>query len=446
MTTLSITKTIPLDDGWDVLVAGGGPAGCAAAVAAARAGARTLLLEATGCLGGMGTSGLVPFWGWFWDFEKIIHRGIAEEVLSAQKAGMLHVGPDDLDAVPIDAERLKRVYDNLVTEAGVTVRFNSRLASVEMREQDVVDAVVVASKAGLSACRARVYVDCTGDGDLAAWAGAPYQKGDDHGALQPATLCFLLSNVDTYAYTWGPKLESWLGGEAPRAILASGKYPEIPDRHFVTRLIGPQTVSLNAGHVWDVDGTDPDSVSRGLLQGRRIAAAMRDALAEFSPAAFGNAFLAATAPLLGVRETRRILGDYVITLEDYAVRRTFSDEICRNNNFVDVHFSREEARADAADPIDLEPRIRRYGPGETYGIPYRCLTPRGISNLLVAGRCVSADRAINGSLRHMPTCLNMGEAAGIAAVLAGQQADPDVHAIDTDVLRARLKEAGAYLP
>ena len=158
-------------------------------------------------------------------------------------------------------------------------------------------------------------------------------------------MCFQLANVDSYAYTFGTKLEAWLGGEVPRAILASGKYPLIPDVHFCTKLIGPSTVGFNAGHVWEVDGTDPQSVSRGLLEGRRIAQAMRDALAEFAPATYGNAFLVATASLLGVRETRRILGDYVLTLDDYLARRTFPDDICRNNNFVDVHYTREEVRS-----------------------------------------------------------------------------------------------------
>ena len=442
----SPSRQLPLDDGWDVLVVGGGPAGCAAATAAAREGARTLLVEATGCLGGMGTSGLLPFWGWFWDYEKIIHRGIAEKVITAQKAGMPHVAPGELDAVPIDPERLKRVYDDLVIGAGATVQFDTRLAAVEMQSGSTIDAVLLAGKAGLTACRARVYVDCTGDGDLAAWAGAQYEKGDAGGDMQPVTLCFLLANVDSYAYQYGRKLERWLGGEVPKAILDSGKYPQIPDRHFCTKLVGPSTVGFNAGHVWGIDGTDPRSVSRGLLEGRKIAAAIRDALAEFCPEQYGNAFLAATAPLLGVRETRRIIGDYVLTLDDYIARRSFTDDICRNNNFIDVHHTKAELPADREDRIDVEARIRRYAPGETFGIPYRCLTPRGLANALVAGRCVSSDRQVNGSVRHMPTCLNMGEAAGLAAALASRADSPDVHAVDVEHLRARLREEGAYLP
>jgi len=309
--------SIPLDDSWDVIVVGGGPAGCAAATAAARDGAKTLLVEQTGSLGGMGTSALVPAWTPFSDKEKIIYRGIAQKVFTEAKRGMKHVKPEALDWVPIDSERLKRVYDDLVTEAGASVLFNTFLSAVETDGKGTVRAVLVSNKAGLTAKSARVYIDCTGDADLCAFAGAAFNKGDENGkSLMPATHCFVLSNVHQQVYLSDPSYRSSGSPDSPvYKILASGKYPLIPDTHLCSNIVGPGTVGYNAGHVFDLDATDPDQVSKGLMLGRKIAAAYRDAFAEFAPEVFGDAFLVQTGSLLGVRETRRVIGDYVLTPE-----------------------------------------------------------------------------------------------------------------------------------
>lgn len=439
-------RTIALLDGYEVVVVGGGPAGCAAATAAAREGARTLLIEATGCLGGMGTAGLVPAWCPFSDKKQIIYKGLAEKVFLASKAGMPHVNPNAVDWVPIDPEHLKRVYDDLVTEAGVEVLFHTVLSAVETDDAGRVSAVILSNKGGLVACRAKVFVDCTGDGDLAAWAGAPYEMADP-ATLQPATHCFTLSNVDEYAYRTGGRFH---GRSTPdstaKMILDSGRYPLILDTHACNDLVAPRTVGFNAGHIWEVDNTNPASVSRALVLGRKIAKQYRDGLAEFSPRTFGNAHLAATGSLMGVRETRRITGDYVLTVEDYLARRSFPDEICRNAYYLDVHRTADENKAELAGRLDLETRTHRYNPGESHGVPYRCLTPKGLLNVLVAGRSISADRSVLGSVRVMPVCLCTGEAAGLAAAMATQQTLPDVHAVDSGQLRRRLREHGAYLP
>jgi len=440
-------RTIPLDDSWDVIVVGGGPSGCTAAIASAREGARTLLVEATGCLGGMGTSGLVPAWCPFSDLERVIYGGLAEKVLDATKKGMKHVREEDVDWVPIDPERLKRVYDDMVSSSGATVLFGTVLSAVEMKDGGAVSAVILTNKSGLTAYRAKVYVDSTGDADLAAWAGAEFQKGDPAtGEMQPATHCFVLSNVDGYAYLHGPKLIATNPASPIHAIVASGKYPAIKDKHLCNNFIGPGTVGFNAGHVWNVDNTDPASVSLGLMEGRKIASAFRDALAEFHPAAFSNSFLVATGSLLGIRETRRIIGDYVLTLDDYLARRSFPDDICRNSYYIDIHYSREELALASAGKLDPEKRAAHYGKGESHGVPYRCLTPKTLKNVLVAGRSISCDRKVQGSVRVMPVCLAMGEAAGLAAALSAKTHTPDVHAVDTDRLRKRLREEHAYLP
>lgn len=439
-------RTVPLDDTWDVIVAGGGPAGCTAAAAAAREGARTLLIEATGALGGMGTSGLVPAWCPFSDKQQMIYRGLAEKVFRAAGAGVPHVPAERLDWVPINPEHLKRVYDELLTDAGATALFHTALAAVDTADDGSIDAVVVAHKGGLAAYRARVYVDATGDADLAAWAGAEFHKGDDTGDLQPATHCFILANVDEYAYLNGPNLHRGDPASPIHRIVDSGKYPRIRDTHSCNSRIGPGTVGFNSGHLWNVDNTDPASVSRALIEGRRLATDFRDALAEFLPKAFANAFLVATGALMGIRETRRIVGDYVLTLDDYLARRSFPDEICRNAYYIDVHGSTAELEAEKAGSCRLEQGTHRYGPGESHGVPYRCLTPRGLPNVLVAGRSVSCDRAVQGSVRVMPVCLAMGEAAGVAAHMAARDDRPDVHTVDADALRTRLREHGAYLP
>lgn len=435
-------KAIPLDESWDVIVAGGGPAGCTAAAAAAREGARTLLIEATSSLGGMGTSGLVPAWCPFSDKEKIIYRGLALKVFEALKQMMPHVGKDAMDWVPIEPEKLKRVYDTLVEEAGAKVLFLTMLAAVETDENGCVRTVLIANKGGLQALSAKVFVDCTGDADLAAWAGADYLKGDEaSGVLMPATHCFSLGNVDEYAYASGPNLHGENPGSPIYEIIRSGKYPLIPDFHACNNLTAPKTVGFNAGHLWNVDNTDPYSVSAALMQGRRMAAAYRDALAEYQPTAFGNAYVSGTGTLMGIRETRRIVGEYVLTVQDYVERRSFGDEVCRNSYFIDIHRTESEEKEEGNRAI-----AKHYGPGESHGIPYRCLIPRTLRNVLVAGRSISCERQVQGSIRVMPVCLAMGEAAGVAAAMAARLEGCDVRQVDTALLRGRLKEEGGYLP
>jgi hypothetical protein len=439
------SRSIPLNDDFDVIVAGGGPAGCTAAIAASREGARTLLIEGTGALGGMGTSGLVPAWCPFSDKEKIIYGGLAQKIFEKSKAPA-HIGKDALDWQPIDPELLKRIYDDEVLGSGAKVLFSTMLCGVEKSGENIVDTIIVSNKSGLSAYRAKIFVDCTGDGDLAVWAGAEYETGDESGEVQPSSHCFILSNVDAYGFMYGQNLHGGDRKSPIYAIIADKKYPHINSSHLCASVIGPGTVGFNAGHLWDIDAGDPFSVSEGLVKGRKTAAEYRNSLAEYCPAAFGNSFLAATGALMGIRESRRITGDYILTVYDYLDRRGFEDEICRNSYYIDVHLNKGDEKKQHDGEIEIDGGGMHYKKGESHGIPYRCLTPAGLDNVLVAGRSISCDRQTQGSVRVMPVCLCMGEAAGLAAALAVSSGDFNVHAADVKKLRRRLREEGAYLP
>lgn len=440
------SRDIALNETFDVIVVGGGPSGCTAAASAAREGAKTLLIEATGSLGGMGTSALVPAWTPFSDKEKIIYRGLAEKIFVTLKAGMPHIEPSRLDWVPIDPEQLKRVYDSVVTEAGASILFHTHLSAVEAVDGRV-DALIVTNKAGLTAYHAKTFVDCTGDGDVCAWAGAEFQKGDAAGKkLMPATHCFVLTNVDEDALKAGPGVSGAFPESPIYQIVNSGRYPLIPDHHLCIAKIGPRTFGFNAGHIWDVDNTQPETVSSAMVIGRNMAASYRDALAEFFPEAFGNCLLINTGSLMGIRETRRVNGDYVLTLDDYLARRSFPDEICRNSYFIDIHSTKEEI---ARNPEEYKASCERgmhYGAGESHGIPYRCLIPKALSNVLVAGRSISCEQIVQGSVRVMPVCLAMGEAAGMAAAWAATRHAGHVRDVEASRLRSRLRELGGYLP
>ena len=248
---------IAVDDRWDVIVIGGGPAGCTAAISAAREGAKTLLIEAMGQLGGMGTAGMVPAWCPFSDGEKIIYRGLAEKIFEASRKGVPHERKQKLNWVNINPEYLMRVYDRMVAESGAKVLFFSRVAAVEMSADDTVDAIIVANKSGLVAFKAKVFIDATGDGDVATWAGASFKKGGEDGILQSSTLCFSFANVDSYNYNLiGPSLHTSNKNSPIFDAIKSGKYPLI-GRHFNSNLIGPDVVQFNAGHIDNVDSTDP---------------------------------------------------------------------------------------------------------------------------------------------------------------------------------------------
>jgi hypothetical protein len=430
-----LARDVSNDKIFDVIVVGGGPSGCAAAAAAAREGAKTLLIEAMGVLGGMGTAGMVPSWTPFSDGEKLIYKGLAEKIFLESKKGVPHVPANRLDWVPIHTEYLKIVYDRLMKEYGVKVLFFSRLATVEMGSAGIIDAITIANKAGLNAYKASIYVDCTGDGDLATWAGANVFKGNQNGDMQMPSFCFSFANVNEEAFRKSPSLHYTNPNSLIYKILESNEFPLIIDNHVVNPMVSPGVVQFNIGHLKGLNPLDPDDLTEAMFRGRQMVVQYHEALKKYIPEVYGQSSIASTCSLLSVRETRRIEGDYIFSVEDWLARRDFDDSIGRNNYYIDIHIG----------AAMNDERYAHYKKGETHGIPYRILTPKGRKNLLVGGRCVSTDAIAFGSLRVMPACIVTGEAAGLAAAIAAKQANHDTHKVDTQHLRKRLKEEGQLI-
>ncbi len=431
---LHYQRQIPVKYSADVLVVGGGPAGIAAAIAAARQGKRVYLAEAGGSFGGSGTMGLVPSFAQFTDGEHFLADGIGREVYEALY--QMPADPTRRGFQPFSVEALKAVYDRLVTEAGVEFTFFTRLVDVIVTDGRV-DGVILASKSGLFAATASVYIDCTGDADLIAWAGGETAYGDSEGEAMPATLCSLWANID-YERIDAPaasRLE-----EAFRDGVFSKEDLHLPGIQHTHRQKG--IGGGNVGHVYGVDARDERSLTDAMLEGRRT---VREYERYYSTYLHGyeNMHLCYTADLLGIRESRRIVGDYVLTVADFHARATFSDEIGRYAYPVDIHAKRPDKAAYEA--FEQEYHTLRYAVGESYGIPYRALIPRGLTNVLTAGRCISADRQMQASVRVMPGCFITGQAAGTAAALAAT-ANGNVRTVSTDALRDVLRRLGAYLP
>lgn len=432
-------RRVPVIGRYDVVVLGGGPAGVAAAVSAARGRAKVLLVEQTGCLGGMGTAGQVPAFAPYSRSGKPLIRGIGLEILERLRAAG-GVGRDysDYGWIPINAEVLKRVYDEMVGRERIDLRFFTFFSDVIRRGRRL-KAVVFESKAGRQAATADVFIDATGDADVAARAGAPFDKGDRRGRMQAASLCFALAGVDVPRY-WahvnragGGRTMDWLREQESRGRLKRIARAEYRGVHG--QEIAPGVLGFNFGHFYGVDGTRPEDLARVMVDGRQLIRSFVAFARKRMPGMRG-ASLVSTAVLPGIRETRRIRGRARLTLDDYLTGRRFDDEIARYDYTVDVHNARRS-------PALFEKFVREFDrralpPGRSYGIPYRCLLPVGLDNLLVAGRALSADREAHGSARVMPACFAMGEAAGTAAALSSRRRISPAR-LDVRLLRRALR-------
>ncbi|MGG1554131.1 FAD-dependent oxidoreductase [Paenibacillus ferrarius] len=443
MTTIKTTVTIPAQQlavsyTPDVVVIGGGATGVAAAIAAAREGADTLLIEQRGYLGGMGTAALVPAFCPYTDGEKPVIRGIGLDLLEKMKQA---AGPDflgrykeQLDWVPIDVETLKRVYDTEVLASGAKVLFHT-VADQVLLEGDRISGIVISNKTGRSVVQAKLYIDASGDADLAALAGVPFQVGGEQGELQPGTMCYVVTGADKARYDQYLK-ESGHHPQQEELVSEAQKNGDLPEgrkRISGKAWITDSVVGFNFGHIFGIDGTKAEDLTRAAIEGRQLIETQIRFLKKYVPG-FENIVLVHSGDQIGIRETRRIQGDYTLVVEDFLSMRTFEDDIARNSYFIDIHL----ANAGAAMTIKHLPK------GKSHGVPYRCMLPQGKSNLIVAGRSVSSDRPVQGSLRVMPNCFAMGEAAGIAAAMAGAEGT-GFRDISVPELQRRLVAHGAWL-
>jgi glycine/D-amino acid oxidase-like deaminating enzyme len=409
----------------DVLVVGAGSAGSTAAIAAARTGASTLLVDRFGFLGGTSTAVLDTFYAFYTPgtSPRKVVSGIPDEVVGRLvERGMAFERPNTYGAgtgITYDPETLKRVWDELVDDAGASTLLHAFVFAVTVDGGRVVE-VQAAAKGGVRRIRPRVVVDASGDADVCALAGAPFEApGDD---VQSLSTVFRLANVDVPRAEAVPKQELWA---LMREARDSGRYALTRVEGSVHRTPHEGVMMALMTRVRKVDATDADQLSAAEREGRRQAGEYFRFLREHVPG-YERAVLLSTSPAIGVRESRRIVGEHVLTAEEILSAAQFDDQIARCGAPIEEHHAGDDTRW-----VYLEE-------GATYGVPYRSLQPQELDNVLVAGRCFSATHEAHASARSMATCMAMGQAAGTAAALAEEPKRLDVSA-----LRARLRENGA---
>ena len=456
-TTHTFTREIPIDESYDVVVAGGGPAGTAAAVSAARLGARTLLLEATGCLGGMGTSGLVASFGPVADGRRMLVGGFMRELcetMLAQGAFGPHVVPEFLHSqlnrwVPFKPEMLKRILDDYAVRAGVEIRFFTRVIEAEVEARRV-RGVVVSNVEGLRFVPARCFIDATGDAALAAAAGAECKVVlRDTETVAPSTLCSLYAGVDwddpAYGSDWRgiDAVKNRVKGELLGQAIDAGHFSQedrfMPGMNKIGRSVG----ALNGGHVFNLNPLSIRSLSDGMIFGRKLAVEYTEFFRNYVPGCAAIEHVT-TAPLMGVRDSRRVVGEFELGIDDFRARRQFADQVAVYNRPTDVHPT-DTSKAEYDRFMRDFHGKDNLGAGANVGIPYSILVPRGWSNLWVAGRCHSSDTQVHGSIRAQSAAYMMGQAAATAAVQSLHTGQPACD-LDTAALVTTLRENGAYLP
>ena len=442
---------------FDVLVVGGGNAGCAAALAAARHGAKTLLVERYGFLGGTATAAMVGPWMTFHSGSKRIVGGIAQEIVERLQRkggspGHVHDSSDYVSTItPFDPEVHKALLFEMMQEAGVQLLLHAYfLRAIE--GEDGVEGAVFATVAGEREYRARFTIDATADAYVAASAGVATQKGDERGRVQPASLMFRLSHVDlsktaTYVRMHPDQMRTSLKAHerlAPAMTAVAGLYDlwknalenneiDIP-RELVSFFITPypDEVTVNMTRVTNIDPLDPDDLTRAEVEARGQVMQLLEFFRKHVPG-FENARIAATGTQIGIRESRRIAGEYTLTRDDVLQGRHFDDAVARSAYPIDIH-----------NPSGTGTTTQRLPEGESYEIPYRCMVPAHVDRLLVAGRCISTTHEALASTRLTPTVMTLGQAAGTAAALAKQTGER-LRSIDVRLLRSTLMDDGVLL-
>ncbi|MCC7367064.1 MAG: FAD-dependent oxidoreductase [Chloroflexi bacterium] len=450
---ISFARDIPVAAECDVLVVGGGPAGIAAAVAAGRTGAKTVLVERFGFLGGNATAGLVgPFMTSYSQDGKIqLIKGVFEELVERAEAlgGAIH--PREVEGgseyagfityghhrvTPFDPEYVKLVAAEMCLEAGVELRLHTFVVDT-LVEDGGVSGVVVGSKSGLEAIRAKITVDCSADADIAVRAGVPTHQGrEGDGLTQPMTLFFRVGNVDDEKVV---EYVNRMNEYRPftsivKAAHERGEFPIPREAIGVYRTPYPGIWRVNTTRLHKLDGTNVKDLTKAEIEGRKQVMFLIKFFREYCPG-FENAMLLDTAAMIGVRETRRIEGEYTLTADDLATGREFDDVIALCGYPIDIH-----SPTGSGGTMNKE----AFTCANVYQIPYGCLVPKGADRLLVAGRCVSATHEALGAIRVMPPAFAMGQAAGTAAALAvAEGVEP--RNIPVHWLQETMVKQGAYL-
>jgi len=444
MDTATITepgRKTPLWGEYEVVVLGGGPAGITAALASGRAGRKTILIEGYGFLGGAGTAaGLSTFCGLhaaiFGDHQQVVH-GLCDDILD-RLAGMDGLNPphlsvqDRIQAQAYDISAYKIAADELLGAAGVEILFHAKGVGCSMASDDRVEALFVETKSGRFAIRGEVFIDASGDGDLAAWAGVPFEVGDGAGNMLYPTTMFRINGVDhqTAGDAW--KLIPRLMEEAEqKGRRFPRKKPIVrPQRNPIEWRANLTQIKNSEGRA--VNGIDARELSFGEIEGRRQCWDVFSFIKEVTPG-FDDAYIVEIAPQIGIRETRRIAGEYQLSQEDILSCRDFDDTIGVNGWPVEAHVAGD------VNFIFADAESRGFNQ-----IPYRIIVPQKIDNLLVAGRCASMTHEGQSSARVTGSCFIMGEAAGTAADLAlGDGVTP--RSLDVGKLQTRLEANGVYL-
>lgn len=425
---------LPVLDEFDVVVVGAGSAGSTAAIAAARTGARTLLIERYGYLGGISTGVLDTFYGFYTPgvIKKVV-GGVPDKVVAQLvERGTAFTRPNTYGAgtgVTYDPETLKMVWEDLALEAGAHLLYHSFCTDVIMGDNGRrVTGIVVDGKRGLLRINAKQVVDTTGDADICYRAGAPFEKAGELEAAQTLTTTFRLANVDIERAGAVKKSELH---ELMRAANASGNYRLPREEGSIHRTPVPGVMLAIMTRIDGYDPTDPVSLTMAEIEGRRQAREYIRFLADNVPG-YKEARLIALSTQIGIRETRRVYGDYRLAVEDVLEARKFPDTIGQCGAPVEDHHGGKDTKW-------------RYIPDSgVYDIPFRTLLPQGLDNVLVAGRCFSATHEAHASCRSMAQCMAMGEAAGTAAALCVQfKKEPRELAVD--LLQQRLLANGAVL-
>ena len=448
---LPFSRELPLGKPYQVVVCGGGPSGVAAALAARRAGLEVLLVEGQGQLGGMGTSGLVSHWlgGRSQDCREWVVGGLfremAEEAVGSNfallptraenyqphgwYAGLAH-------GIPFDPYAMAAYLDRKMAAAGVDVLLFTQAVDVRV-EKGRITHVIVFNKSGLAAVPTTAVIDATGDADLAARSGCPLVEGrEEDGLMTPATLQFHVHNVDQEI------LDEYINQnktprfrEKIRQLRQAGEWT-FPYEIFISvQLHEPGTMMINTSRLCDVDGTDGESVTQGMIRGRDETQELLALMQKHFPG-FSQARLKSVAPLLGVRETRRIRGPFVLSVDDLVKGTDFDDTIGLSSYGWDL----PDPKRPSHQP--MSGKVRRKRP--VTPIPYRIMVPGTIENLICPGRAVSVERHVLGPLRVTGPCFAMGQAAGQAAAQVADGRSP-FDQINVATLREELRQNGAII-